>query len=93
MKTAPTSVSVLLIASVGAGLLMVGCAHQQEAPAPSAQSSAGVDEAVAKIQSDPSKSPEEKVKEIDAIQRQSSGGQTPKHRKRSNDLETGANGG
>ena len=86
MKTAPVSVSLLVIVSVGAGLLTVGCAHQQESPVPSAQSSADMDEAVAKIQSDSSKSPEEKVKEIDAIQRQSSGGQPPTQRKHNKDL-------
>ncbi len=84
MKIAPVSVS-LLVASVGVGLLAVGCTHQQETSVPSAQSSASMDAAVAKVQSDQSKSPEEKVKEIDAIQRQYAGSLAPTHHKRSND--------
>jgi len=84
MKIAMVSLS-LWVASVGAGLLAVGCAHRSETPVVSTQSSVGMDAAVAAVQNDQSKSPEEKVKEIDAIQRQYGGGPRPIHRKRSND--------
>lgn len=43
-----------------------------------------MEDAVSKIQNDSSKSPEQKVKEIDAIQSQYAG-KTPTHHKRSND--------
>jgi hypothetical protein len=85
MKTAPVTVTLLLIASGCIGLIAPGCSHQQDSPAQSGPAGANSDQAVTAIQNDSSKSPEQKVKEIDAIQSQRSGSQTVTHHKRSND--------
>ena len=74
----------LLAAAACVGLLGAGCGHHEDRPTASVSAGGNADEAIATVQNDQSKSPEEKVKEIDAIQRQYSQDkptQTRKHRK------------
>jgi len=67
MKTTPVSLT-LRIGLVGACCFFtVGCAHQDAAPALSTQAGASKEAAISAVQSDATKSPEQKVKEIDAI--------------------------
>lgn len=80
MRFAARIVSVRVAATAGLVLLGLGCGSRQ--PAVVVPSGTSREDAVSQVQNDASKSPEEKVKAIDAIQRQFASGQTPRGVKR-----------
>jgi type IV pilus biogenesis protein CpaD/CtpE len=79
-----TPSAICLVVLVGMSLLTTGCSHSHPETAPTLPAGVSPEQAVTNIQNDSSKSPEQKVKEIDAIQRQYLSGQPPVHHKRQN---------
>jgi hypothetical protein len=75
---------LLAVAVIGGLALLRGCGPQQPPTVPTLQPGESLDSAMARFQSDPTKSPQEKVLEIDVLQRQFAGVRGPVHHKRLN---------